>query len=86
MAAFDFTDLLNALSVVDDKMCAVRQKKALLEKKKVEIAAHRAKLVELASKGGCRMTRAMKAEYDSLHKADEMLDDILNQLDTLSLR
>ena len=78
-AVFDFTDLYNALSVVDDKLCVIRQKKA-------EIAAHRAKLLELASNGGCRMTRAMKAEYDRLHKADKTLDDILNQLDTLSLR
>jgi hypothetical protein len=52
--------LYNALTVVDDKMCAIRQKKALLEKKKGEIAAHRAKLLELANNGGCRMTRAMK--------------------------
>ena len=86
MAAFDFTDLYNALSVVDDKMCAIRQKKVLLEKKKAELVAHREKLLELASKGLCRMTRAMKVEYDRLHKADEMLDDIMNQLDRLSMR
>jgi hypothetical protein len=79
MAAFDFTDLYNALSIID------RQKKALLEQKKAEIAAHRAKLLELASNGGCRMTRAMKAEYDLIQKADRTLDDILNQLDGLSL-
>lgn len=78
MAAFDFTDLYNALSVV-------WQKKALIEQKKAEIAAHRAKLLELASNGGCRMTRAMKAEYDLIQKADRTLDDILNQLDGLSL-
>jgi hypothetical protein len=85
MAAFDFTDLYNALSAVDDKMCAIRQKKALLEQKKAEIVAHRAKLIELASKGGCRMTRAMKAEYDLIQKADRTLDDILNQLGGLTL-